>query len=132
MLNLIFGLLHFQLRWWKLYVKEWMPVIQKLCSLLGTSLNFSIFKLSNKHVYKLNFHSSTFNIKIQQGMRTWGIVCIIKLLNWDWFYELQLVGLGHQSRISYVVEVGKTVLKKTRLLLHINARVMSRELVALL
>jgi hypothetical protein len=81
---------------------------------------------------KLSLHSSTFNIKIQQGMKTRGIECILKLLNWDWFYELQLVGLEHQSRLSYVVEVGKIILKKTRLLLHINARVMSRELVALL
>jgi hypothetical protein len=81
---------------------------------------------------KHNFHSFTFNIKIQQGMRTRGIVCILKLLNWDWFYESQLDGLGHQSRVSYVVEVGKIVLKKVRLLLHINARVMFRGLVALL
>jgi hypothetical protein len=65
-------------------------------------------------------------------MRTRGIVCILKLLNRDWFYELQLDGLGHQSRVSYVVEVGKKALKKARLLLHINARVMFRELVALL
>jgi hypothetical protein len=81
---------------------------------------------------KLNFHNSTFNIKIQQGMRTRGIVCILNFLNWDWFYVLQLVGLGHQSKVSYVVKVGKTVLKKTRLLLHINAKVISREFVALL
>jgi hypothetical protein len=81
---------------------------------------------------KLNLHNSTFNIKIQQGMKTRGIVCILIFLNWDWFYELQLVGLGHQSRESYVVEMGKIVFKKIKLLLHINARVMYREYVALL